>query len=339
VNAPAEVLPQHELEPVEGWRAWELRRGLDGLTLISPLVEMHWPAGRRLSAACRRHGGHRAPDEDCSCGIYAVPAPEALGAVRTGVSVVGSVALWGRVVEHVRGYRGEFAYPQRLRLVCAPCLERSGTFTAPSEVVSDADRLRPLCAFHAWSVQPLAEGMRVRPAGEVEAELLSTYQIELLPLERIPRHAAQETRVRRRGRRRFRIAREGELAAFARAAMLWALIVAVIGGAGRSVTERPVAPSVAPSRPAVAADSPFGMHPEREMWSTKPAAPALGLEILCGRGSQRMVVVVGCRAPGVGWMSVGTVRSGSSGRCPDPAIAVASSDGRTRCWVRLDSPS
>jgi hypothetical protein len=75
---------------------------------------MHWPAGRRLAASCRRHGRHRAPDEQCSCGIYAVMSSDALGTVRTGVSVVGSVALWGRVVEGPNGFRGERAYPLRL---------------------------------------------------------------------------------------------------------------------------------------------------------------------------------------------------------------------------------
>jgi len=35
--------------------------------------------------------------------------------------VIGTVALWGGVIEHELGYRAEFGYPQRLRLICPEC--------------------------------------------------------------------------------------------------------------------------------------------------------------------------------------------------------------------------
>ena len=41
-------------------------------------------------------------------------------------AVVGRVALWGRVIEHEHGYRAEFAYPQRLALICQFCFWMGG---------------------------------------------------------------------------------------------------------------------------------------------------------------------------------------------------------------------
>jgi hypothetical protein len=187
-------------------------------------------------------------------------------------------------------------------------------------------------------VQPLAEGLHTRPAGDVERELLATYQVDVLPLERVPAHAARQVRVRRR--RRFRIAREGEVAAFARAVVLWLLVVAVIGGAGRSVTEGPLGPRLLrPSHAALAADPAFDMHRDRQTWSARESAHPPRFEVLCGRGTRRMIVLAGCGAPSVAWMSTGVVRGAPAVHCPGPAIPAPSSDGRTRCWERLASSS
>ena len=35
--------------------------------------------------------------------------------------MLGRVALWGRVIEHEYGYRAQYAYPQRLRLIRQFC--------------------------------------------------------------------------------------------------------------------------------------------------------------------------------------------------------------------------
>ena len=35
--------------------------------------------------------------------------------------MLGRVALWGRVIEHEHGFRAQYAYPQRLRLICQFC--------------------------------------------------------------------------------------------------------------------------------------------------------------------------------------------------------------------------
>ena len=50
---------------------------------------------------------HRAPNIDCTCGVHATREPELLRRAR-GPTVVGSVALWGTIVEHAHGYRARF---------------------------------------------------------------------------------------------------------------------------------------------------------------------------------------------------------------------------------------
>lgn len=53
------------------------------------------------------------PGNDCSCGIYAVKSFRLVFdyVVEHPWYVFGKVALWGKVIEHEKGYRAEFAYP------------------------------------------------------------------------------------------------------------------------------------------------------------------------------------------------------------------------------------
>jgi hypothetical protein len=336
VSARLEPRSDHVIEPVEGWRSWELERDDEGLRLVSPLVEVGWPAGVPLEAACRRHAAHDVPDPECSCGIYAVVSPDALGTVRGGVSVVGSIALWGRVVEHDRGYRGQLAYPQRLRLVCTVCLERDGTFRPPVGVVSSGERLRTVCAFHAWSVTSVDAGVQVAPAAVVEAELLSRYQVDVLPADSLPHHAMHETRVRSR-RRRFRVDPRGDLRAFLRAAVVWGLLVSVLSGVGGTrdalLALGPI-PRATPS--TVVEDRASGVQPERRMPSKRPVDIALpNLHRICGRGPRHAIAVADCRTPGVTWMSFETLRRGIDAECASGDLAEALPGGRTRCWVHV----
>ena len=142
-------------------------------------------AGRRgRSGAVSLHPGRPAPSGPCSCGLYAATSPQALAAsqVFTGAtSVVGAVAMWGTVVEHARGARAETSYPARLRLACAPCLAAGRGAIEPAFVVGTS-QLVAVCLRHALG----ASGPRVS-ASDVQAELLSTYAVDLMPLERVSR--------------------------------------------------------------------------------------------------------------------------------------------------------
>lgn len=169
-------------EPVLGWRAWRLARRDGGLRLIALTREDAWPAGRAMRARCDLPSHGVAPGLECSCGLYAAHAPEALAQAGIGAhnaAVVGRVAMWGRVIEHELGFRSQMAYPARLRLVCAPCLVGGRGAVDPVLVSERSSALVSSCATHARGLADVLD------ARQVQAELLSTYGVELLPMEHV----------------------------------------------------------------------------------------------------------------------------------------------------------
>ena len=105
------------------------------------------------------------------------------------VSAVGTVALWGRVIEHERGWRAEFAYPDRLTLVCVVCLQEGSGAGEPAFVVAEPVASGPypavaVCRDHAASVT--AEGSRViSPAAVIRSALLDRYAVDLMPFDTV----------------------------------------------------------------------------------------------------------------------------------------------------------
>jgi hypothetical protein len=121
------------LEPVEGWRVWRIGSQDGQIVLQSVFVDAVWEPGHALEARCEHRrrsllrpwrvitNEHRAPEEECSCGIYAassraaarrylgVPSP-----VGAGLRVIGRVSLWGEVVESESGWRASTGYPSQL---------------------------------------------------------------------------------------------------------------------------------------------------------------------------------------------------------------------------------
>ncbi len=140
------------VEEIVGWRVWRVARpierrvtaealarellaaerdgragALDELFLhrLRSLTEQtFWPEEGRFTAACRADpaSGHEAPGVRCECGIWAFrdrASAEATAAAYRhsgGAVAYGRVALWGRVVEHERGWRGQCARPLELVL-------------------------------------------------------------------------------------------------------------------------------------------------------------------------------------------------------------------------------
>jgi hypothetical protein len=164
------------IEPVEGWRGWRLAYHRGRLTLFSLTRSAVWPAREAMRSTCTDHPD--GPTMRCGCGIYASSSPKTFARVRVlscGPAVVGEVAMWGRIVEHREGARSQFAYPQRMRLVCALCLSAGRGGVPPVVVVDLPEELVPLCRRHRAEVPGEA-----RSASEVERELLATYAVELL---------------------------------------------------------------------------------------------------------------------------------------------------------------
>lgn len=184
-------------EAIEGWRVWTLSESEDEPRLQPAGSGVDaWEPRRAVEARCgaspllgRGSGRHRAPDIRCTCGIYAGRTLTAFERPRPAwppPPVVGTVSLWGTVIEHERGWRGQFAYPSRVRLVCSMCAWFEPGTGIPEVVHRFSGRLYALCAAHRGGIQ-VPDGRRTRPTGmdptALQARLTGTYAIDLLPRE------------------------------------------------------------------------------------------------------------------------------------------------------------
>jgi hypothetical protein len=148
-----------------------------------------------MTARCSARRAHHSPDPSCTCGLYAFKSKTVLRSPKTWFPVIGTVSMWGRIVEHERGWRAEHAYPDRLRLVCGECLRTGvGTglpVTAGRSFMSPASQvfLSARCATHIPA--RLSDD---RPASEIGSALLSRYAVDLLPIDRIEAMIAPATR-------------------------------------------------------------------------------------------------------------------------------------------------
>jgi hypothetical protein len=186
-------------EPIDGWRVWNLSEGAAGPRLLPAGSGVDsWEPRRATEARCGAPrlltaglGKHTAPDIRCRCGIYASRSLDVFERPRPAwppAPVVGTVSLWGTVVEHERGWRGRFAYPSRLRLVCAMCAWFEPGTGIPQVVHAFGSRLYTLCAFHRGGIQ-VPDGRRTHPTGldprKLQARLIETYAVDLLPQESV----------------------------------------------------------------------------------------------------------------------------------------------------------
>jgi len=134
------VLAPDGIEPLVGYRAWLFALDRQGVSLYSlggpasfgsswDVAVFGWATAacrldrrRRLrpvsdhacdgTSVCQICGPpHRAPQEGCSCGFYAMKelAPLTLFPYREADLVIGRVYLAGKVIEHDFGYRAERA--------------------------------------------------------------------------------------------------------------------------------------------------------------------------------------------------------------------------------------
>jgi len=172
-------------EALSAWRAWGLAGSRDGSEVhLLPVAgrPRPWPAAEPARATCRRHH-RRVPDLACRCGLHAMRLADPLRRTRDP-AVVGTVALWGRIVEHEFGFRAELGYPQRLSLICRLCFWQWGLIHSERPTVVVRHRggsMVPLCEEHLALVR--RHGYPVRTlleAAPIERTLLDTYAVDVL---------------------------------------------------------------------------------------------------------------------------------------------------------------
>lgn len=155
-------------EPLRAWRLWAIEDVKGSARLRSLYQRCIWPTGVPLTARCHarrfrpwRRSEHGVPVEACSCGIYAVEEERIRRLWRDselppGFSLaIGSVSLWGGVVECERGWRAAMAYP---REIFVPCLAPNPDKTAAGL----ADYGVPVELLETWSIRAALEAVAER---------------------------------------------------------------------------------------------------------------------------------------------------------------------------------
>lgn len=179
VELPVEITD----EPILAWRCWFT---LPTEGLLRPIYKrgLAWKPQETQEALCADEV-HAAPDDACRCGIYSVCHPMLLQEVHwdhappkgvkplPGIVVVGQVALWGKVIQHERGWRAQYAYPKQLY-----------AFTDDATLAGSLrDRYQIPVAFgheaaRLWRLLPRPAVQEVRPAAPPPAApLQSTEQL------------------------------------------------------------------------------------------------------------------------------------------------------------------
>lgn len=125
--AKSEELPTfRSRSAIIGWRGWNI---IHPYFLTNSSVV--WIPGERTEAICtaRDHDDDVIiPADGCSCGVYAFNAPyEVKSQGYVGQTLLGEVYLWGKVIEHERGYKAQYAYPKCFYAKCRSLFEHDNT--------------------------------------------------------------------------------------------------------------------------------------------------------------------------------------------------------------------
>lgn len=192
----APIPTEEQEEPITGWRIWNISDDVQQPRLLPAGSGVDpWEPMRAVEARCavpsilsRGARRHVAPSLGCTCGIYASRSLDMFERPRPAwppPCVVGTVSLWGTVIEHEKGWRARFAYPARLGLVCSMCAWFEPGPGVPAVVHAFAGCLYTLCGMHRGGIQVM-DGRRTRPTDMdpkvLQARLLDVYAVDPVPM-------------------------------------------------------------------------------------------------------------------------------------------------------------
>jgi len=126
---------------ITAWRAWVVERHGPEWRLRSIGYSIFWEPKIQQEAKCTRWGGHMAPDWDCQCCFWGFKSVEEMRHVLLmhdyhDVGVLGTVSLWGKVIETEHGFRAQYAYPKEL-WVDEGMLELGWTYNIPIRAATE----------------------------------------------------------------------------------------------------------------------------------------------------------------------------------------------------------
>ena len=320
------------VEAVTAWRGWSLIEVHGELRLSSLTRPEVWTPRVPHAASCAK-GRMPTPQRRCRCGVYAAVSPEALAGLHAlPGGVVGEVSLWGRVIEHGRGFRAQVGYPARLGLVCAACLaEGSGRRADAVQRVRVAGRTRliPWCTHHA---PPTAD----TPARPVESSLLSVYAVDPV---------ADELIARIRGPASVGSGRDAPPARRGtglRAAVV--LVLLVLAGMGLERIETRAASESSGERAATSDRSYRGFFrsPDETLGAYPPIRIVLNAVrdqdgLMCGHAEDGTVVPTDCRDDGTNAyvFDIAPSQANRAGACARHADVVTRRGSDLLCWQRI----
>ena len=118
------------------WRGWKLTNG----KLCALGMSGIWEPKQAVRSICTsktklKPDEHEAPARGCNCGYWSFRSldllKKALGPYSGSIQVLGTVEIWGKVVECENGYRSEYAYPKELWLLGDDMEHLSWTYGVP----------------------------------------------------------------------------------------------------------------------------------------------------------------------------------------------------------------
>ena len=251
--------------------------------------------------------------------------------------------MWGRVIEHTAGYRGQLAYPDRIRLVCGRCFvaHRDGVPTAIEHVGEGS--VLPVCDAHATKGRSRLQGMT--PA-ELQQAVLSAYAVDVLPVETLHRAGFQAGPVPPIGlvpnaRAELRQLRRSRSGVAALVSLAVALLIVRALGLFPSTAAVDAPRGVAAGAP-IAIDQPFpdALDPQPTIERVDPVVQAdrvIPLGLVCGHRVGNHAEIVRCGRPAelIGFPSS---PAEPKGECT-AGNAYSRRPGFSVCWLDFSVPA
>jgi hypothetical protein len=130
---PAPPAPEKSPDYVHtltAWRGWNVTYGM-----LTALGSPHTWKPKGVDKARCLINYHPAPEKNCSCGFWSFrnfkDLIEAMKPYADKVQVIGTVEIWGRVIECMNGFRSEYSYPKELWLLNEGLESLSWTYGVP----------------------------------------------------------------------------------------------------------------------------------------------------------------------------------------------------------------